>query len=123
MKIVNLLSLFLFATVTLSNGCADSGISDSSKIAALSLSERIELCDEIDQFRRSVTCAGDSDPKVWEINPSECIDELSLPTNCAITAGLLRECVKQIGAQTDAEFCQSNAPACEELEETPNCKK
>lgn len=99
-------------------GCGGSGVSDSKKLADLSVSEAKDVCLELadDYPEKTVNCSGTSITIGY--TAADCETDDTTPSTCTATVGDIRDCADAIYSLSDAQFCmQETLPAaCAPLE-------
>lgn len=107
------LSLSLVSLVAVLGACGDSGVSDSKKVADLTPSEAVSVCEDLAAGfpPRTVTCGAGVTVTVGQ-DVAECTtktDEALPAKTCDVTVGEVRACSNAMGALTDAQLCTAEA--------------
>lgn len=98
-------------------GCGG-GVSDSKKLAELSVSEAKDVCLELvdDYPEKTVNCNGTM--TTVGFTKAECDDEGPAPATCTATVGDIRDCTDAFYSLSDAQICmlETLPAACAPLE-------
>ena len=91
-------------------GGGGSGISDSKRMADLSIDEARDLCHEFadDYPVETFTCPGSDQASSRGTDPADCDAadfELGVPAACPATVGQFRSCTDALYSLSDDEFC------------------